>query len=275
MTQSGRKAIFVTGAGSGIGRAVSRLFAQRGWLVGLADIDLPGMAKTAVLLPDDASSRHPLDVRDPEQWAKALAQFMKVSGGRLDVLFNNAGIAHGGPLVEHTADQIDDLISINFRGVVHGALAGYPYLRTTPGSCLLNTASAAAIHGAPGLAIYSATKFAVRGLTEALDIEWQADGIRVRDLMPGFVDTALLAGPAGAGAATKRDRVIAAGIEFVPVEEVAEKAWRAVHGRRVHTLVGKTARQLSFAARWMPGRLRRQLEDFATPGGGPPGQSRR
>jgi len=92
-----RKAIFITGGGSGIGRAVARRFAGEGWLVGLADVDEAGLAETAALLPDHASWTRRLDVRDRAAWNGALTAFAGVSGGRLDVLFNNAGVAHGGP----------------------------------------------------------------------------------------------------------------------------------------------------------------------------------
>ena len=255
-----RKAIFITGGGSGIGRAVAQRFAREGWLVGLADVNEAGLAETAALLPDGASWTHRLDVRDRAAWDVALAAFATASGGRLDVLFNNAGVAHGGPFADNPQSEIDQLIDVNFRGVVNGAHAAYPLLKATPGSCLLNTASAAGIYGAAGLAVYSATKFAVRAMTEALDIEWAGDGIRVRDLMPGFIDTPLLIPPAHAGTnQSMRESVVEAGLEFTPVEVVADTAWAAVTSPKLHHLVGKTARRLAFSARWMPGRLRKSL----------------
>ena len=255
-----RKAIFITGGGSGIGRAVAQRFAREGWLVGLADVNEAGLAETAALLPDGASWTHRLDVRDRAAWDVALAAFATASGGRLDVLFNNAGVAHGGPFADNPQSEIDQLIDVNFRGVVNGAHAAYPLLKATPGSCLLNTASAAGIYGAAGLAVYSATKFAVRAMTEALDIEWAGDGIRVRDLMPGFIDTPLLTPPAHAGTnQSMRESVVEAGLEFTPVEVVADTAWAAVTSPKLHHLVGKTARRLAFSARWMPGRLRKSL----------------
>ena len=118
-----RKAIFITGGGSGIGRAVAQRFAREGWLVGLADINEAGVAETAALLPDGASWTTRLDVRDRAAWDTALAAFAQASGGRLDVLFNNAGVAHGGPFAENQQNAIDQLIDVNFRGVVHGAQA--------------------------------------------------------------------------------------------------------------------------------------------------------
>ena len=149
---------------------------------------------------------------------------------------------------------------IEFRGVVNGIYAGLPLLRATPHSCILNTASAAGIYGAAGLAVYSATKFAVRGLTEALDIEFADEGIRVRDIMPSFINTPLLDQTVSGTNQSTRERVIAAGLEFTPVEVVAQAAWDAVHGTKVHTVVGKTAKKLAFAAKWMPGRLSKRFK---------------
>jgi len=233
-------------------------FAERGWRIGLADIDVAGLAETLALLPPGSASVHQLDVRNRPDWDAALAEFSGASG-QIDLVCNNAGVAFGGPLTAHGDEEIDLLIDVNLRGVIHGARAAHPYLKAAaPGSCLLNTASAAAIYGMAGMSVYSATKFAVRALTEALDGEWHDDGIKVRSLMPSFIDTPLLAGPASAGSnISKRDAVVAAGLEFTPVEQVAAAAWSAVKGRRLHTLVGKTARTIGLAAKWTPALLRR------------------
>lgn len=251
------QAIFITGGGSGIGRAVARHFAERGWRIGLADISEAGMAETAALLGDAPVTTHPLDVRDRAAWDAALAEFAQASGGRIDVLFNNAGIGVGGVFADTPVDELQRCVDINLMGVVWGAQAGYPYLKAS-GGCLLNTASAAGIYGTGGVAIYSATKFAVRGLTESLDAEWAAEGIRVRALLPSFIDTAILDGMPVGSNATMRERVKAARLEFTPVEEAARLAWDAVHGERLFTLVGKTARRMWFAARFMRGSMRKQ-----------------
>jgi len=252
------KAIFITGGGSGIGRAVARHFAAQGWMVGLADVNAAGLEATKGLLPGGMATTHVMDVRDRGQWVDALTEFTAASGGRLDVLFNNAGIAVGGPFAATPIEDLDRLVAVNFNGVMYGAHAGYPFLKATPGSCLLNTSSAAGLYGAPGGAVYSATKFAVRGLTESLDAEWKKDGIKVRSLMPSFIETPLLDTHSVGSNQNVRERVSAQGFEITPVEEVAKAAWEAVHGDGLHIVVGKTARQLRFAARWMPGMLRRK-----------------
>lgn len=254
-----KRAIFITGGGSGIGQAVAKRFARAGWRVGLADVNASGLGETAAMLPAGMAETYRMDVRDRDQWREALDDFTARSGGRLDVLHNNAGIAAGGPLAQMPFDEIDRVVAINLMGVINGARIGHAYLKATPGSCLLNTASASAIYGSAGLSIYSATKFAVRALTEALDGEWYPDGIKVRDLIPAFIDTPLLHGPVAGSNQSIRDSVRGAGLELSAVEEVAEAAWRAVHGDPVHTYVGKTAFRLKFAARWMPGQLRKRM----------------
>lgn len=260
-----RKAIFITGGASGIGRAIGELFAERGWFVGLADIDTATMAQAGAALPEGGGSTHRLDVRDRAAWDEALAEFTAASGGRLDAMANNAGIPLGGALADNSVAEIERCLDVNLKGAIFGAQAALPFLRSSaPGSCLLNTASAAGIYGTSGASVYSATKFGVRALTESLDGEWAEYGIKVRSLMPAFIDTPLLAhAPNQRSNEAIRDRVRAAGLEITPVTEVAKAAWDAVHGDRLHTLVGATARRLAFGARWMPGRLRREAAKSA------------
>jgi NAD(P)-dependent dehydrogenase (short-subunit alcohol dehydrogenase family) len=252
------KSIFVTGGASGIGAATARLFSGRGWRVGLADVDQAGLAATAALMPPDRTSTHVMDVRDREAWVRELDRFTEAQGGALDVLFNNAGIPHGGPFATASFEEIDRVVAINLMGAINGARIGHAYLQRARG-CLLNTASASAIYGTAGLAPYSATKFGVRALTEALDGEWHEDGIRVRALIPGFIDTPLLRRTPEGSNRSIRETVQDAGLELTSAETVADAAWAAVHGDRVHTHVGRTAHRLAFAARWMPGSLRKRM----------------
>ncbi|MBU6408741.1 MAG: SDR family oxidoreductase [Alphaproteobacteria bacterium] len=257
---SGAPAIFVTGAASGIGRAIAQEFASRGWFLGLADLNEAGLAETAALLGVGRSASYRLDVRSREAWDLQLAAFVEAAGGRLNALANNAGVARGGPFESLSGSDDDLLIDVNFRGVVNGCRAALPYLKQNPGSVILNTGSASGLYGSAGLSVYSATKFAVRGLTEALDIEFEPYGVRVRSIMPGFIDTPLLTiGVAGSNRSA-RDSVVDAGLEFTPVETVARLAWEATQGDKVHTLIGKTAEKLAFWARWAPGSVRKQMK---------------
>ncbi|MEO0032493.1 MAG: hypothetical protein RIS94_2251 [Pseudomonadota bacterium] len=257
-----RKAIFITGGGSGIGRAVAIRFAAEGWFVGIGDISEAGMAETCAMLPQGLCFKVRLDVRDRAGWDAALSAFAAAADGRIDVVFNNAGIPIGGPLADLAPDEIERALDINLKGVLFGAQAAHPWLKASaPGSCLLNTASAAGLYGSPGMSVYCATKFGVRAITESLDAEWDAEGIRVRDLMPGFIETPLLDHAPNRGSNSDiRAQVRGAGLEITPASTVADAAWAAVHGDRLHTRVGKTADRLAFFSRWLPGLLRKQVK---------------
>jgi len=253
-----KKSIFITGGASGLGREVARYFAGRGWFVGLADVNFAGCEETAAMLPDGQSSVHKLDVTNRAEWKKAVGAFAKASGGRMDVLFNNAGIGSGGPIQEMSDEEIDNMIAVNLTGVISGTRACFELLKNTTDSCVLYTASAAGIYGTADLSVYSATKFAVRGLAEAHDIEFRKYGIKSRSLMPGFVDTNIIGEVAEGSNMTGKEALEDAGVLVSPVSIIGPAAWDAVHGDKVHMPVNKMAKQLAFAARWMPGRLRKQ-----------------
>lgn len=254
------RSIFITGGASGIGRATAEYFGARGWFVGITDINARGMEETLGLIDGGYKYSHELDVRDRIAWDEALDACATAAGGRIDVVVNNAGIAAGGELIEMDTDEIDRCLDINLKAVLYGAQASHPHLKkTAPGSALINIASAAGINGNSGMSVYCATKFGVRGVTESLDAEWAPHGITVSSICPSFIDTPLLDGTGNRRSNEKvRDTVLAAGLEITPVQEVAATIWDAVHGSEVHYVVGKTARQLNFAKRWMPGRVRKQ-----------------
>jgi NAD(P)-dependent dehydrogenase (short-subunit alcohol dehydrogenase family) len=264
MMAEATKYIFITGAASGLGREVARYFAGKGWFVGIADVNEAGMAETAAMIPQGMSSVHMLDVTNRAQWASATSDFAKHSGGQMHVFFNNAGIGTGGPIEAMSDDDIDKMIAINLTGVISGTRACFEMLKATQDSCVLYTASAAGIYGVADLSIYSATKFAVRGLAEAHDIEFRKHGIRSRCLMPGFIDTKIIANVAQGSNMTGKEVLEGAGILVSPVSIIGPAAWDAVHGDKVHTPVNKMAKQLAFAARWMPGRLRKQQSGLTT-----------
>jgi NAD(P)-dependent dehydrogenase (short-subunit alcohol dehydrogenase family) len=260
-----RKAVFVTGAGSGIGRAIAQKYAHEGWFVGLSDMNEEGMKETVAGMPGGFSYSHKLDVSDREAWDEALRIFARAAGGRIDCVVNNAGISLGGPLEEYSTEEIDRIIAVNFAGVVYGAQAALPWLKeTAPGSTLINTASAAALHGMANQSLYGATKAAVRSLTESLDAEWSIHGIRVRSLMPSFIDTPLLQNAPNRTRNVKiRDAVVEAGLEFTPVEVVADTAFAAMASEQTHHLVGKTARKMKFISKWAPGYLKKRARLLA------------
>lgn len=185
------KCVFITGAGAGIGQETARLFAKQGWFVGLYDRDEDAVKRLAEEIGSKQSLYGKLDVTDVEQWKKTLAAFFDKTA-QLDLLINNAGILHSGSFENIPLQQHKQLIDINVLGAINGCHSAFPYLQTTPNSRVINLSSASAIYGQPDIAVYSASKFAIRGLTEALDNEWSVQGIRVLDIMPLFVKTAMV-----------------------------------------------------------------------------------
>lgn len=247
-----RPCAFISGAGSGIGLATARLLARRGWYVGIGDVNAGALATAAAELGEASAWPCRLDVTDPGEWEAALAGFYQRTG-RLDLLVNNAGILISGPFESNPLARHHALVDVNVKGVITGCHAARPYLARTPQSRVINMSSASAVYGQASLATYSATKFAVRGLTEALNIEWQADGIRVMDVMPLFVRTAMVQ-DMDAGSVRRL------GVRLTP-EDVARVIARAAEYRggfgKVHWTVGWMARLLHGMSGMAPDRISR------------------
>jgi NAD(P)-dependent dehydrogenase (short-subunit alcohol dehydrogenase family) len=188
----GRTAL-VTGGASGIGRALGAALAAAGARVVLADMDGDGAAAAAAAAGGDARGRT-VDVTDLDAVRAAVADAAGDDG--LDYLFNNAGIALGGPTHELTAAHWDRIIDVNLRGVINGVLAAYPAMVAAGRGHIVNTASAAGLAPPPLVAPYATTKAAVVGLSLALRPEAALHGVRVSVLCPGMVETPILdAGP--------------------------------------------------------------------------------
>ena len=124
-----RKAIFITGGGSGIGRAIAERFAKGGWFVGIGDVDEKGMIETQHLVGLGFSFGHKFDVRDRDAWDEALNAFSTAAGGRIDVVANNAGIPLGGTIDQNSVAEIERCLDINLKGVLFGAQAALPHLK--------------------------------------------------------------------------------------------------------------------------------------------------
>jgi NADP-dependent 3-hydroxy acid dehydrogenase YdfG len=240
---TGPKAIFITGAAAGIGAETARLFAANGWRVGAADVNAAALAALGRRLGTERVSTHVADVRDFAALEAALREFTARTGGRLDAVFASAGVLFMGPDESITRSQKDLLVDVNVRGVMHTIDAAFPYLVRTPGARVVAMSSTSAEYGSPQHAVYSATKFFVRGLTEALDIEYRAHGIRVAGIYVPYVQTGMVF-----DAPVKPASIERLGVKIAP-SRVAETVWRAVHGRRVHWRVGLDAKLINFAAR--------------------------
>lgn len=259
----GRPSIFITGAAAGIGRATAERFSRAGWFVGLYDVNEAGVRDLAGQLePAVAGS---LDVTDAGAYAIALEAFFSAAGGRLDLLFNNAGIVTIGdfeqvPLARHHA-----VVDVNFKGVINGCHLALPYLKRTPGARVISMCSASALYGSPPFTVYGASKFAVRGFTEALNVEWARHGITVMDVLPLFVDTPMVRGFESAPQSMER-----LGLRL-QADDIARTVWQAAQWAdrrwswpRVHWLPGLQTWALYLSAKFLPVWLNRWTTRLVT-----------
>ena len=182
----------VTGGASGIGRALCEELARRGALAVVADINYDGAqaAASAITSNGGRASAARLDVTRAEDVERLVEETVRTHG-RLDYMFNNAGIGVGGEVRELTLDHWRQCVDINLWGVIYGARAAYAAMLRQGSGHIVNTSSAAGLVGEPGLAPYSVTKSAVVSLSAALRAEAEAFGVRVSVVCPGFVDTAI------------------------------------------------------------------------------------
>jgi NAD(P)-dependent dehydrogenase (short-subunit alcohol dehydrogenase family) len=238
-----RKCIFVTGGASGIGRATAKLFAGRGWFVGAYDVDEGGLATLEQELGAESCVTRRLDVSDKADFDRAMEEFSEASGGRLDLLFNNAGIGAGGWFEEVPYDVAMRVLQVNFVGVVNGVYAALPLLKRTPNSLCFSNSSSAAIYGMPRSAMYAASKFAVKGLTEALSVEFARFGGRAADVLPALIDTPILdatldySGGERPGVAMREAATPEGAMRLMQPEAVAECVWEAYGSDRLHWYV--------------------------------------
>jgi len=261
-----RRSAFITGAASGIGRATAELFAEHGFWIGAADRDASGLERLRDALGKDRCRVWHLDVTDKPAYDTVVAELSEETGGRLDLLFNNAGIAAAGFFEEIPLEQSLRIIDVNLVGVIHGIYAALPLLKATPGSLCFTTSSSSATYAAPSLAIYSATKFAVKGLTEALAVELSRCDVRVADVLPGVIDTAIFAAspvyaqgkelppefrPSSPPAAAE------GAFRLVAPREVAEAVWRCYAGdTRMHWYVPEEIGEIDVQKAASPEKLR-------------------
>lgn len=238
-----------------MGREGAKLFHGNGWRVGAVDCSADGLAALADELDGGRLWTRTVDVTDKAALDGALADFCAENpGGGLDMMWNNAGIGVSGWFEDVPYDAAIRVVDVNFKAVLTGAYGALPYLKKASGSLMFSTSSSSGTYGMPRLAVYSATKHAVKGLTEALSVEWQRHGVRVADVLPGLIDTAILTTTpeySEGGASTRsadeiRSRAPKKGpFRWMPASSVAEAAWQAYHHpTRLHWYVPRSVRSL-------------------------------
>jgi NAD(P)-dependent dehydrogenase (short-subunit alcohol dehydrogenase family) len=255
------KRVFLTGGAAGIGRATAIRLVNKGFDVIVTDVDTVGLESLAASIDPNAPGRltiDRLDVTDAQQWSEVLARHCP--DGRLDVLVNNAGVLWSGRFEDIDIAKHQRIVHINVTGTTNGCHQAFAYLKNTEGSQVINLCSASALYGQPELASYSASKFAVRGLTEALNLEWRRHGIKVQALWPLFVATAMTDGM-DIGS-TRR-----LGVHLTP-DDVARAVGFAIKFRwipvRVHIAVGVPFHILSWLGAISPSWLKRTFVWAAT-----------
>jgi NAD(P)-dependent dehydrogenase (short-subunit alcohol dehydrogenase family) len=247
----------ITGAGSGIGQATALSLARRGCHLALADIDEGGLARTQALAlaAGVRVSSHRLDVANREAVA-ALPAVVLREHGRADLLVNNAGVALAGSFDQVSEADFDWLWEINFHGVVRMTRAFLPLLRASDDARFVNISSVFGLISPPGQCAYSASKFAVRGFSNALRHELAGTRVGVSVVHPGGVATAIARNArvaAGLASDEVRRRLgLAEKLLRLPPERAGEIIVRGVERRRARILVGRDALIISLIERLFP-----------------------
>ncbi|MFL6673389.1 MAG: SDR family NAD(P)-dependent oxidoreductase [Massilia sp.] len=247
----------VTGAGSGIGRATALALARRGCHLALADIDANGLADTAHQARQLGvrASSHQLDVADREA-VRVLPGAVFAAHQRLDLLMNNAGVALGGTFEQVSEADFDWLMEINFHAVVRMTRAFLPLLHQSDDARIVNVSSIYGIVSPSGQSAYSASKFAVRGFSNALRHELDGSSIGVSVVHPGGIATSIASNarvPADAPREQiERGRAIAKKLLRMPPEQAGEIIVRGIEQRKARILVGSDAKFVAFLERLAP-----------------------
>ncbi len=250
------KLALVTGAGSGIGRATALLCAQRGASLAICDVDEAGLAKTeseAQRIGVEVLART-VDVADRGQM-QAFAAVVHDRVAAVDLLVNNAGVGLGASFLETPLEDWDWIVPINVMGVVHGCHLFVPAMvERGQGGHVVNLSSAAGYFANPSLAAYSATKFAVLGISEALRVELRPHRIGVSAICPGLINTPITRNSRLRGAAEgQRERIVALyqRRNYTP-DRVAGRILRAVQLNRAVMPVSAEAWVMWWLARFAP-----------------------
>ena len=239
-----KKSILITGAASGIGRETARLFAGKGWYVGAFDINEAGLKTLEQEIGQVNCFTGRMDVTDPESVKSGIDAFSGKTGGRLDVLLNNAGILKFARFEDAELEASHKIVDVNLKGCLSCIYHALKYLKETPGARIINLSSASAIYGVPELAVYSATKHALSAVTEALAIELSGRGIKVCDIQPPYVQTPMLADSEHVYSIKKL------GVRVQPAQ-VARTIWKAAHKDKLHWLMG-SGKLLNFLCWLLP-----------------------
>jgi len=259
----------LTGAGSGIGRALAMALAEKHCHLALADVNPSALAETAAQARalGVKVSEHPLDVADRAAVA-ALPQAVMAEHGKVDLVINNAGVALGGYFDQVTVENFDWLMAINFDAVVCMCRAFLPLLKQRPAARIVNLSSLFGLVTPAGQTAYCASKFAIRGFSNALRLELVNTPVGVTVVHPGGVATSIAtsARPAeGASEQEMQEKLVQANkLLRMPPPKAAEIILRGIEKDKPRVIVGNDARVLSWLERLLPVNYWRLLPGLAT-----------
>lgn len=237
------KTILITGAASGIGRATAELFFRAGWRLGLFDVVETPLLELARQFGADRCRIQVVDVTQADQVERAIAQFMQ-GLDQLDVLFNCAGVLEIGDFESIPLQRHHQILDINNKGVLNCSYLALPFLKKATGARVINMSSASSLYGIPGFTTYSASKFWVKGFTEALNMEWSRYGIHVTDVEPPFVKTAMLSG--------KQAKIIDRMGVSLTAEDIARAVLAAAEDSGIHHPVSVQYRTMRTLRKYLP-----------------------
>jgi short-subunit dehydrogenase len=247
------KVVVITGAASGIGRALARGLGAKGAHLALVDIDEPALAEIASELEASGRriSRHVADVGDRHRMQALPGEVVAQHGG-VDVLINNAGVSVGAMFADHSIDDAEWLLQINLMGVIYGCKFFLPTLLEAERAHIVNLSSMFGIFSMPGQAIYSTSKAGVRAFTEALWTELDGTSVRLTSVHPGGIRTEVIRSARGMDPEDQRRAAELQDRFAMPAERAAAKIIRAIERDRRRVLVGVDAHLGVFLKRLFP-----------------------
>lgn len=255
MAYSTDKIAVITGAGSGIGRALARQLNAEGCKLLISDISEQGLEETVQSLSrkEVLVQSHIMDVSDKsafQAWARSIAD----EHGQVDIVINNAGVATGSPVEESNYEDIEWLMSINFWGVVYGTREFLPLLRQSSQGHLVNISSIFGIVGIPTQSAYNASKFAVRGYTEALRHEMVDSNVHVCCVHPGGIKTNIVHHARMTNTDITREEAVANfdNLANTTAESAAAQIIKAIEKHKKRLLIGRDAKYMSILSRLFP-----------------------
>lgn len=256
-----RKRAFITGAASGLGKALSLHLAADGWTIGISDVNTEALKKTHHEIEQAGGNPilFQLDVSDKVAYKTVADDFLKQTGG-IDLLVNNAGVGDGGKFEEYSLDNWEWMVRINQFGVLYGCHHFIPTFKKQQSGQIMNVASIAGVSCAPQMGAYNMTKAAVIAISETLYGELMDDNIRVSCVMPSYFKTNIAEGVRGGERIKKITQTFIERSGFEAAEIAQEILVRAGNGE-LYIILPKAARKIWMMKRLMPTRLRRIVKE--------------